>query len=168
MPLPLLAWIGISATTALVGGAIGYGSRNSEVTRLKAVIRTLQSENQRLRAVIKEQQDQIDTLWKKYESVHKLNFLNKQKYARKLNEAYIESYMRKEQLEVICKKAAGELSAKEERFFELVMQDNRNEEDALEIMGYITDKYGDEIKKRVYPEKALNNAVNNINQLPVD
>lgn len=168
MPLPLLAWIGISATTALIGATIGYSSRNSEVDRLKVVIRTLQSENQRLRAVIKEQQEQIQILWKKYESVHKLNFLNKHKYARQLNEAYIESYMRKEQLEVVCKKAAGELSAKEERFFELVMQTKRNEEEVLEIMGYITDKYGDEINKRNYPEMALNIAVDNINRLSVD
>lgn len=167
MPIPLLIGLGMAASAA-VGGAIGYASRNSEVARLKAVIRTLQAENQRLRSLIKEQQEQIQVLVKKYESVHKLNFINKQKYARQLNEAYIESYMRKEQLEVVYKKAAGELSAAEERFFDIVMKDSRTEEESLEIMEYITTKYGTEIQGQIYPEKALNNAVNNINQLPTD
>lgn len=165
MPLPILIGMGLSA---LVGGAIGYASRNSEVARLKGVIRTLQTENARLRAIIKEQQEQINTLKEKYKAVHKLNFINKQKFARQLNEAYIESYMRKEQLEVVYKKAAGALSAAEERFFDLVMKDLRTEEEGLEIMEYINAKYGSEIQERIYPERDLNNAINNINQLSVE
>lgn len=167
MPLPLLIGLGM-AGSALLGGAIGYASRNSEVARLHAVIRTLQTENARLRSLIKEQQVQINTLIEKYKAVHKLNLLNKQKFARQLNEAYIESYMRKEQLEVVYKKAAGTLTSAEERFFDLVMKDMRTEEEGLEIMEYINAKYGSEIRGKIYPERALNNAINNINQLSVD
>lgn len=167
MPLPLLIGLGMGAS-ALIGGAIGYASRNSEVERLKGVIRALKAENQRLHAIIKEQQEQIEVLKEKYKAVHMLNFLNKQKYAKQLNEAYIESYMRKEQLEVVYKKAAGSLTSAESRFFDLIMKGERNEEESLEILNYVTEKYGREIDARVYPEKSLNNALENINNVPTD
>lgn len=167
MPIPILIGLGIGAS-ALIGGAIGYASRNSEVERLKGVIRTLKAENLRLQALIKEQQEQIDVLKEKYKATHKLNFLNKQKYARQLQEAYIESYMRKEQLEVIYKKAAGSLTSSESRFFDLIMKEQRDEEESLEILNYVNEKYGKEIEARVYPGKSLNNALENLNNVPTD
>ena len=166
MPIPFLLWGLGAAGAAALGGVLGYASRNSEVERLKGVIRALQAENRRLQAIIREQQEQIETLKEKYKAAHKLNFINKQRYARQLNEALVESYIRKEQLEVIFKKASGALTDAENRFFELTMQESRDEKESMELLDYINKKYGREIRARVYPEKSLNNAVDNINNLP--
>lgn len=166
MPIPL-----VIAGIALFGGgaAVGYLSRNNEVERYKKIIRDLQSEIRSLHTVIHEQQDQLNILKKKYETVHKLNLIKKYQYEQQIKSILLGSYVNKERYHLFLKQHSGnELENDEKEFVILVSKDNRDIEDTEKILLYIDKKYGKDINAQIYPDKDLNKDMETISNISLE
>lgn len=155
MPAPLLFW-GLGVLLFGTGVTAGYASRNAEVERYRQKVRELQDEVRRLHATIEKQQEQIATLKKKYQAVHMLNFLQKQRYDQQMKTILMESYLQKELLSLSNKKIRQEAFSDEEAGFITIMESSEKDPASLDqALQYIEKKYGDRIRERQLPGREM-------------
>lgn len=150
MPFPIAA---LGAVAIFTGGvAAGYLSRNEEVARYRQAVQALQAEVRRLHGVIREQQEQIAVLKKKYQAVHMLNFIRKQVYDQQMKAILMESYLQKEILHLYNRQLRQEALSEQETEFLAIMQAADKDQGALDrALLYIDRKYGDNIRARMLP-----------------
>lgn len=155
MPVPLLFW-GLGALLFGGGAAAGYMSRNDEVARYRQAVQALQDEVRRLHGVIREQQEQIAVLKKKYQAVHMLNFIRKQVYDQQMKSILMESYLQKEILHLYNRQLRGEpLSAQEAEFLTIMQSPDRDAAALDRALVYIDRKYGAKIRERMLPVEEM-------------
>lgn len=150
MPFPFAV---LGAVAVFTGGvAAGYLSRNEEVARYRQTVQALQAEVRRLHGVIREQQEQIAVLKKKYQAVHMLNFVRKQVYDQQMKAILMESYLQKEILHLYNRQLRQEALSEQESEFLTIMQSAEKDQGALDkALLYIDRKYGDKIRERMLP-----------------
>ena len=168
MPIPLLFW-GISALVFGGGAAAGYLSRNGEVARYRQAVQALQAEVRRLHGVIREQQEQIAVLKKKYQAAHMLNFIRKQVYDQQMKSILMESYLQKEILHLYNRHLRQEALSGEETEFLTIMQSQDSDPGALDkALLYIDRKYGAQIRERMLPVDEMKREMEFAEKLSVD
>lgn len=154
IPIPIL----VSIITGLGGIIVGALSRQPEVNRLKAQVKTLQAEIHRLQNVIKEQDRQIRELKIRYNALKAYHFVERAKQKSRVKGVIMFQYAFKEYMDLLIAQARKnniQLSKEELYFFntfERLMNNNEvTIEEKLYIREYIRDKYNYQIDHFIEP-----------------
>lgn len=142
----------------LAGGLIGALSRQPEIERLKAQVRTLQAEIQRLQKVIAEQDRQIKELTIRYKALKGNQFVERAKLMSNAKGAIMFQYLYKEYLELLVLSVRGDykLGEAETIFFNafdgLMSGRETSPAEKMLMREYIRAKYSYQIDNMVQPD----------------